>query len=189
MAELSLDPQWTALIAIDLQNAIIARGTAPHSVVDVVNKNFQIAAALRSRGGLIVWVRVDINRLIRLRVDQPPPFDGQQQPGYLMEISPTAGLQVGDLVITKHHWGAFAGTRLEELLKARGIRTVILTGVSTSVGVESTLRQGTGLGFSFAVVEDACSGQQAVEHRFAIETIFPRLSRVRATNEVLKSLA
>jgi nicotinamidase-related amidase len=71
----------------------------------------------------------------------------------------------------------------------RKIATVLLTGVSTNVGVESTLRQGTGLGFGFVVVADACSGQDGEAHRFAFEEIFPRLARVRTTEEVLKALA
>jgi nicotinamidase-related amidase len=84
---------------------------------------------------------------------------------------------------------AFAGTSLEAELRRRGIDTVVLTGISTNRGVESTLRQGTGLGFAFVVVEDACSGQDAEEHRFAFERIFPRLARVRTVEEVLKALA
>jgi Isochorismatase family len=78
---------------------------------------------------------------------------------------------------------------LEQELRSRGIDTVVLTGVSTNGGVESTLRQGTGLAFGFVVVEDACSGQDVEEHRFAFERIFPRLARVRTVEEVLKALA
>ncbi|HLC14032.1 MAG TPA: isochorismatase family protein [Chthoniobacterales bacterium] len=74
-------------------------------------------------------------------------------------------------------------------LRSRGIDTVVLTGISTNGGVESTLRQGTGLGFAFVVVENACSGQDAEEHRFAFERIFPRLARVRTVEEVMKALA
>jgi nicotinamidase-related amidase len=85
--------------------------------------------------------------------------------------------------------GAFAGTSLESELRSRGIDTVVLTGISTNGGVESTLRQGTGLGFAFVVVEDACSGQDAEEHRFAFKGIFPRLARVRTVEEVLQALA
>jgi len=93
------------------------------------------------------------------------------------------------LLITKYHWGAFAGTPLEQQLKIRNIDTIVLTGVSTNAGVESTLRQGTGLGFGFVADEDACSGTDADEHRFAFEKIFPRLARVRTSEEVLKALA
>jgi nicotinamidase-related amidase len=64
-----------------------------------------------------------------------------------------------------------------------------LTGISTNVGVESTARQGTGLGFAFVLVEDACSAQDAEQHRYAFEEIFPRLTRVRTTGEVLAAYA
>jgi nicotinamidase-related amidase len=94
------------------------------------------------------------------------------------------------LLITKRHWGAFAGTELENALRQRGIDidTVILTGISTNFGVESTARQGTGLGFAFVIVEDACGSRDADDHRFAFEKIFPRLARVRKTDDVLAAL-
>lgn len=110
-------------------------------------------------------------------------------PKELSEIAPSAGFQDGDLLITKRHWGAFAKTALEEQLRLRGIDTVVLTGISTNAGVESTLRQGTGLGFAFVVAEDACSGQDGAEHRFAFEKIFARLARVRSAAEIIKAFA
>lgn len=189
MSNLTLDPLKTALVAIDLQNALMGLTTAPHPVAEVVKTNRQIADVLRARGGLVTWVRVNVNDLLQLPVDQPSRFAGQQLPDELSQIAPSAGFQDGDLLITKRHWGAFAGTPLEQQLRERGIDTVVLTGVSTNHGVESTLRQGTGLGFAFVVVEDACSGQDAEEHRFAFEKIFPHLARVRAAAEVLKALA
>jgi len=188
MSDLSLNPQKTALIAIDLQNALMGHNTAPYPVAEVVKKNRQIAEALRSRGGLVVWVRVDLNGFLSLPVDQPPSFGRQPLPLDCSEIAPSAGLMEGDLVITKCHWGAFANTALEKQLRLHGIDTVVLTGISTNAGVESTLRQGTGLGFAFIVAEDACSGQDGEEHRFAFEKIFPRLARVRAAGEVIKAL-
>jgi nicotinamidase-related amidase len=189
MSDLSINPPTTALVAIDLQNAIMAIAAAPYPVNEVVQKNRRIADRLRARGGLVVWVRVDLKSFLQLPVDQPPAFAGKQLPAELSELAPSAGFQQGDLLITKPHWGAFAGTALGEELSIRKIDTVLLTGVSTNAGVESTLRQGTGLGFGFVVVEDACSAQDPDEHRFAFAKIFPRLARVRSTEEVLKALA
>lgn len=189
MSDLSFNPQKTALVAIDLQNALMGMNTAPRPVAEVVKTNRSIAEALRARGGLVVWVRVNVNDTLTLPVDEPSRFAGQKMPDELSEIAPSAGLENGDLVITKRHWGAFAGTPLEQQLRDRGIETVLLTGVSTNAGVESTLRQGTGLGFAFVVVEDACSAQDAEEHRFAVEKIFPRLARVRTAGAVLQQLA
>lgn len=189
MSDLSLHPQKTALVVIDLQNALMGLNTAPHGVADVVTKNRRIAEALRARGGLVVWVRVDLNKFLSLPVDRPPSFGGQPMPPELSEIAPSAGLQNGDLLITKHHWGAFANTPLDEQLRLRGIDTVVLTGISTNAGVESTLRQGTGLGFAFIVAEDACSSQDGEEHRFAFEKTFPRLAQVRTADEIIEALA
>jgi nicotinamidase-related amidase len=189
MSDLALDPQKTALVVIDLQNALMSYQAAPHSVEEVVKANRRIAEALRSRGGLVVWVRVNMNDFLQLPVDQPSPRGQQALPPEHCAIAPSAGFQEGDMVITKRHWGAFAGTALEEQLRLRGIDTVVLTGISTNIGVESTLRQGAGLGFAFVVVEDACSGQDSAEHDFAFKKIFPRTARIRTTDWVIAALA
>jgi hypothetical protein len=127
----------------------------------------------------VVYVRVDINDFLELPVDEPFRMGGGPFPASLSEIAPSAGFQPGDVLITKRHWGAFGGTDLEEQVRSRGVDTVLLAGISTNAGVESTLRQGTGLGYAFVTVEDACSSHDAEQHRFAITSIFPRLSHVR----------
>ena len=80
--------------------------------------------------------------VIQLPVDEPSPLAGKPLPDELSEIVRSAGFQDGDLLVTKRHWGAFAGTSLEPELRSRGIDTVVLTGISTNGGVESTLRRG-----------------------------------------------
>lgn len=188
MAELRLDPKKTALVLIDLQNAIVGMNTAPYTAAQVVENSKKLAEAFRARGAPVVYVRVDINDFLKLPVDQPFNTGDKPLPAAASEIAPSAGFQPGDMLITKRHWGAFAGTQLEQQLKARGIDTVVLTGISTNAGVESTARQGTGLGFAFVVVEDACAAQDADHHRFAFEHIYPRLTRVRTTAAVLAAL-
>ena len=189
MAELQLDPQKTALVLIDLQNAIVGMNPVPHTAAQVVENSQKLAKAFRGHGAPVVYVRVDMNDFMKLPVDQPHNLGDKPLPAIASEIAPAAGFQTGDILVTKRHWGAFAGTDLEQQLKSRDIDTVVLTGISTNAGVESTARQGTGLGFAIVVVEDACSAQSAEHHRFAFENIFPRLTRVRTTNEVLASLA
>jgi nicotinamidase-related amidase len=188
MAELQLDPQKTALVLIDLQNAIVGMNTAPHTAAQVVENSKKLAEAFRAYNALVFYVRVNLNDFMKLPVDQPHNLGDKPLPAVASEIAPSAGFQPGDILITKRHWGAFAGTDLEQQLKARGVETVVLTGISTNSGVESTARQGTGLGFAFVLVEDACAGQDAEQHRFAFEKTFPRLTRVSTTNEVLAAL-
>jgi nicotinamidase-related amidase len=189
MAELQLDPHKTALVLIDLQNAIVAMSMAPHPAAQVVDNSGKLAEAFRRHGALVVYVRVDFNDFLELPVDEPVNLGKTPLPAIASEVAPSAGFQPGDILLTKRHWGAFAGTDLEQRLKSRGVDTVVLTGFSTNAGVESTARQGTGLGFGFVVVEDACSGQHGEQHRFAFEKIFPQLCRVRSTDEVLAALA
>jgi nicotinamidase-related amidase len=189
MAELQLDPKKTALVLIDLQNAIVGINPVPHTAAQVVENSKKLAEVFRAHGAPVVYVRVDLNDLMKLPVDQPHNMGDKPLPPVASEIAASAGFQPGDILITKRHWGAFAGTDLEQQLKSRRIDTVVLTGISTNGGVESTARQGTGLGFAFVLVEDACSSQNAEHHRFAFEHIFPRLTRVRSTDEVLASLA
>jgi nicotinamidase-related amidase len=189
MAELQLDPKKTALVLIDLQNAVVGMNPVPHTAAQVVENSRKLAESFRAHGAPVVYVRVDLNDFMKLPVDQPTNMGDQPLPAVASEIAASAGFQPGDILITKRHWGAFAGTDLEQQLKSGGIDTVVLAGISTNVGVESTVRQGTGLGFAFVLVEDACSSQNAEHHRFAFEHIFPRLTRVRSTDEVLTSLA
>jgi nicotinamidase-related amidase len=189
MVELQLDPQKTALVLIDLQNAIVGMNPVPYTAAQVVENSKKLADAFRGQGAPVVYVRVDLNDFMALPVDQPFYLGDKPLPAAASEIAPSAGFQHGDILVTKRHWGAFAGTDLEQQLKSRGIDTVVLTGISTNAGVESTARQGTGLGFAFVLVEDACSAQSAEDHRFAFENVFPRLTRVRTTDEVLAALA
>ena len=189
MSTLSLDPKKTALVVIDLQKGIVGRPTAPYPSAEVMQRSNRLAKKLREKGGTAIYVHVDMANFLQLPADAPmrdpsaPP-----PPASASELVPEAGHQSGDLLITKRHWGAFAGTGLEQELRKRGVDTVVLTGIATNIGVESTARQGTGLGFAFVIVEDACSARNADEHRFAVEKIFPRLARVRKTEEVIEAL-
>jgi nicotinamidase-related amidase len=189
MAELELNPEKTALVLIDLQNAVVGMNTAPHTVAQVVENSKKLAQAFRAHGAPVVYVRVDLNGFLKLPADRPFNMGDKPIPAVAWEIAPSAGFEPGDILLTKRHWGAFAGTDLEQQLKARGVDTVVLTGISTNAGVESTARQGTGLGFALVLVEDACAGQDAEEHRFAFEKTFPRLARVRTTDEVIAAFA
>jgi nicotinamidase-related amidase len=189
MTDFQLDPQKTALVVIDLQNAIVGMNPVPHTAAQVIDNSKKLAEAFRAKGAPVVYVRVDLNDFLKLPADQPTNLGDKPLPAAASEIATSAGFQPGDILVTKRHWGAFAGTDLEQHLRSRGVDTVVLTGISTNAGVESTARQGTGLGFAFVLVEDACSAENADHHSFAFENIFPRLARVRSTNEVLAAIA
>jgi nicotinamidase-related amidase len=187
--QLAINPKTTALITIDLQHYIVGRELHPHSSQDVVKRSASLAKHLRDAGATIIYVRVNLADMLDLPVDKsfrdpsaPPPAANAS------EIVPESGMQPGDKLITKRQWGAFFGTDLEKQLRDAGIRTVVITGIATNYGVESTARAAAGLGFEIIVVEDACSTLSDEFHKFAFDNIFPRLGRVRSTQQVIDAV-
>jgi nicotinamidase-related amidase len=94
----------------------------------------------------------------------------------------------GDHLVTKQRWGAFLGTTLDDTLRQRGVTQIILTGVATSAGVESTARSAHDLGYNVTLVVDAMTDLDADSHRHSVEKIFPRLGETAKTDDVLKLL-
>jgi nicotinamidase-related amidase len=191
MAEaLLLDPKQTALVLIDLQKGILQRQTAPHSASDVLTRSVRLAERFRGSGGLVVLVHVSFSPDGGDRLTPPtdePPAAAATQPGW-DEISPDLGRGPKDIVITKRQWGAFYGTQLDLQLRRRGIRAIVIGGIATNFGVESTARDAFERGYGLVFVEDAMAGLSAEAHSFAIKTIFPRIGRIRSTQEVLNAL-
>ena len=85
--------------------------------------------------------------------------------------------------------GAFFGTSLDAILRKAGVTQIVLAGISTSIGVESTARAAHELGYNVALVTDAMTDRSAEAHRHTVETIFPRLGETDTTERVLKMLA
>jgi nicotinamidase-related amidase len=98
------------------------------------------------------------------------------------------GPKPGDLVITKHQWGAFYGTELDLELRRRGLTAMVLCGISTNIGVESTARFAYEYGYHQVFAEDAMSALSAEEHSLTVTKIFPRIGLVRKTGEILADL-
>src|SRR5579863_6505595 len=176
-------PKSAALVLIDLQRGILGYTLTPHSATDVVTRAAQLAAAFREKGGTVVYVRVDMADTLRLPVDAPTRDpNAPPPPPSASEIDPKSGYQAGDLLITKRQWGAFYGTELDQQLRRRAIRTIVLGGVSTNFGVESTARAAFDRGYEILFVEDAMSSINATTHTFAVQNIFPRMGRVRTAD-------
>ncbi len=189
MPSLSLIPGSTALVLIDLQKGLAGLPMAPHSGPQVIARASQLAGAVRSQGGTVVYVHVDMSDTLKLPVDvtfrdpnAPPP------PASASELVDELDRRPEDLVVTKRQWGAFYGTGLEQQLRRRGIRTIILGGVATNFGVESTAREAFDLGYEVVFVEEAMSTISNELHQFALQNIFPRIGRVRTMEEVLAAL-
>ena len=186
----TLDPAVTALVLIDLQRGITAMPTQPHSAGDVIANAARLAVAFRAAGAPVITVRVapstDGGDVLRTDVDEPR--EPRQTPADFAEIVPQIRAE-RDIVVTKRQWGAFYGTDLDLQLRRRHMTTIVLGGISTNMGVESTARAAQEHGYHLVLVEDAMSARTAQDHAFAITRIFPKIGRLASTSDVLAALA
>jgi len=191
MSELSIDSKKTALVVIDLQKGIVGRETAPYSAASVVDNASHIADAFRAKKMPVFLVRVSMSEDGKDRLN--PVTDDQMMgmgslPSDWAEIVPKMGPKKDDFVITKHQWGAFYGTELDLLLRRRGIDTIVLCGISTNIGVESTARFAYEFGYNQVFIEDAMAALSDEEHNFTTTKTLPRMGLVRSTKQVLAAI-
>jgi nicotinamidase-related amidase len=172
-----------ALIVIDLQKGIVGVPTV-HPVSEIIERSAQLARAFRERGLPVVLVNVSGAAPGRTEATRPkfafPPD--------WTDLVPELEQQPGDLLVTKQRWGAFLGTDLNDSLRGRGVTQIVLTGISTSAGVESTARSAYDLGYNVTLVIDAMTDRDADAHRHCIEKVFPRVGETATTEDFLKLL-
>lgn len=189
MSELKLDIGRTALVLIDLQNFNTTRELAPHPAERVVGNCVLLADEVRNRGGMVIFVRVLADQLLALPADEPMKKPGTPAPPpEALYFSEDAQVQASDLVVTKRQWGAFYGTDLEQLLRRRHIKTIVLGGIATNYGVESTARAAFDQDFELVFAEDAMSSMKAEAHEFSCKNVFRTMGRVRSTRELIDVL-
>ena len=92
------------------------------------------------------------------------------------------------ITITKRQWGAFYGTELDLQLRRRGIDTIVLCGISTSIGVDTTAREAYQHGYNQIFVEEAMTAGTKEEHDYVCKYIFPKIGKMRTSEEVISSL-
>ena len=150
-----------------------------------------LAAAFRAAKAPVVRVKVgfsaDGGDVLKAQVDAPNP-PGAPPAELAGRHPPSCRRSRATSHILKRQWGAFHGTELDLQLRRRGIKTIVLAGIATSIGVESTARIAWELGYDIVFAEDATSGPDAATHANSFEKIFPRLGRVRTTADVLAAL-
>lgn len=183
--DLVLEPKTTALVLIDLEHSIVS-SAAPQSA-DVIKKAVSLSKALRQAGGTVIFTHVLTTEMLNPKVDSPAPKNSSP-PANASELVPELDRQPGDVVVTKRQWGAFYGTDLEQQLRRRGIRTLIMGGIATNMGVESTARDAFDRGYDLVFAEDAMAGISPAAEEFAVKTLFPLMGRVRTTDQIVKAL-
>jgi nicotinamidase-related amidase len=183
MALTTLDPN-TALIIVDLQKGIVGLPLI-HPIGDILQRNRTLADAFRALGLPVVLVNVTGGAPGRT---ETPRFNTDALPADFADIVAELGQQPDDIVVTKRTWGAFASTDLGEQLEGLGVTQVVVTGVATGTGVESTARQAYEQGFNVTLAIDAMTDRNQEAHDYSVHKVFPRLGETGSTGEVIALL-
>ncbi|MFI0667423.1 isochorismatase family protein, partial [Staphylococcus aureus] len=180
----------TALVLIDLQEGILKMDYAPYTAENVVQNANKLIDVFRKNNSFIVFVRVKF-------------YDGKDalKPNSMVSLPPKEGddysrfhhlldKRDGDFVIDKRQFSAFVGTDLDLQLRRRGIDTIVLGGVATHVGVDTTARDAYQLNYDQYFVTDMMSAQNETLHQFPIETSvrIPQNDISRYVNEIVETI-
>ncbi len=174
----------SALIVIDLQKGIVALPTQP-PVADIIPPAVALIRAFRAAALPVVLVNVDGGAPGR---SEQPRAGAAFPPGW-SDLIPELDRQPSDHAVTKRTWGAFTGTSLEQWLRERGVTQVVVCGVATSIGVESTARQAQEAGFNVTLATDAMTDMNPDAHLNSLTRIFPRLGETGAAADIIALVA
>ncbi len=181
----------TALLVLDVQKGIVEHGGNP----EMLERLATAVDAARAGGVRVIYVKVGFREgypevcrgtSLHQRVSRSGGFiEGESS-----EIHETVAPVAGDVVITKRRVGAFAGTELDLLLRASGIESLVVAGISTSGAVLSTVRAASDLDYTLTVLADGCAeGGDGEVHRVLVDKVFPRQATVTSVEEWVAALA
>jgi len=173
-----------ALVLIDLQKGVAGLPTV-HPAGEIIGQAAQLARAFRERG--LPVVLVNVTGAAPGRTDAGPR--NFSFPADWTELVPELERQPGDYIVTKQRVGAFIGTSLDVYLRQHDVTQIVLAGISTSFGVESTARSAYDHGYNVVLVVDAMTDRDAETHRHSVEKIFPRLGETATTDDVVNLLS
>ena len=180
---LSALEQRPALVVIDMQKGILQMPAA-HPAIKIVQQAASLAEAFRRHRLPVVLVTVTGAPPGRTEAPQgtfTPPPDWADLAGEL-------GAHPGDQLITRRRSGAFTGTSLHDHLQSRGATQVVLTGIATSIGVESSARCAHEYGYNVVLATDAMTDLDPDAYRHSVEKIFPRLGETATTSKIIAML-
>ena len=200
----NVNPRKTALLVIDLQNAFMLDGVAPSPVPmarEIVPNVNRIAAALRGTGGTVVWIKHTIDPKTAdewsvFHDDLSVPefkearYSSMQKGTIGHELWADLVVKPDDLTVTKSRFSAFiqGSSDLEQMLRQRGIDTVIVTGTITGTCCESTARDAMMRNFKVIMVSDANAARNDEEHNMALIAIYTKFGDLMMTDELIEYL-
>ena len=189
---LDLDRKTTALLVMDMQSAILDMvGDKKEALLAQTSK---LLDAARKASVRVIYVVVGFRPGYPEVSARNASFGPIRESGRFAagsagtEIHPALAPRADEVVVTKHRVSAFAGTDLEMILRANGIETLVLAGISTSGVVTSTVRHAADADYRMVIVEDACADGDAEVHRVLLEKVLARQAKVAKTADVIAAL-
>jgi nicotinamidase-related amidase len=187
MSALNFDFSKTALVLIDLQKGIVAMPGGN----EVVENAEKLVSLFRENNAFISFVKVDFHDgkdALKPSLDDQAGSGSSERPKDWAVLDSRLNVQENDYIVTKRQWGAFFGTDLDLQLRRRGIDTIVLCGIATNIGVESTAREAFQHGYNQIFITDAMTTFSQEEHDMTLRFIFPRIGKLRTTEEFLEQV-
>jgi nicotinamidase-related amidase len=167
-----------SLLVMDVQPEIVER-FGDETILEPLGRAI---GAARAHGVMVVYVKIGFRPGYPEVSPHNASFAGLTGTGAFLDdasrVHPAIAPQRGDVEVTKKRVSAFAGSDLELVLRSRGIRTPVLTGIATSGVVLSTIRAASDLDYGLIVLEDGCRDRDLEVHRVLVEKVFPRQAQV-----------
>jgi nicotinamidase-related amidase len=193
-----VDPKHTALVLWDCQNALVEH---------IFNREEYLAnlkallAVARSREIPVIYTKISplptgyqsawniYLNMKRYNVDDPAKLPVFMKPGSPeADVSAELAPKEGEVVLNKHSASIYFGTGFGQLMRFRGVRTILFTGIATEFGVEHSAREASVRGFYTIVVSDCVSSGDKEKHEMALK-ILPRMCLVLPSADIIKEWA
>lgn len=192
------DPKRTALLVIDMQNFYIGEIA---SVVGIIPNINAIAAHLRERGGMVVWVGMSAGEdgQSRWPIYHDHFFTPQKGANHRDQLSPghpghefhsSLDIRPGDPIVYKSRFSPFiaGASNIQDVLKARGVDSLIVTGTATNMCCESAARDAMMLDYKVVMVADANGARYEDDHLAGLTSFYQSFGDVRTTREAIGEL-
>jgi len=191
------------LVVVDMQNAFMLPGVAhalcPMAEKVVPNIN-RLAVATRATGGRVIWIKTTFKagalQNWSTYFEMVTPEQGKKRIAALTadsrghELWPLLDIKPSDIIVEKNRLSAFiqGSSNLADVLRSRGVDTVLITGTVTNVCCESTARDAMMLNFKTVMVSDGNAAVTDEDHKAALCAFYLTFGDVMTTDAVIASL-
>ncbi|MEK7340620.1 MAG: isochorismatase family cysteine hydrolase [Candidatus Binatota bacterium] len=193
------DPRWSALLVVDVQNDFVSpkgsaaqRGDDVNAAQAMVPRLTRLIEEARRVGLTIVYIRTTHSEWTDTpswiyRKSQEKTLSTCREGTWGAEFYDGISPLPDERVVIKHRYSAFINTDLNTVLKAKGIESVLVTGVATNVCVETTTRDAYMFDYYVTMVEDCAAAYEPRLHEGTLENIRRHFGLVASSGEIIEA--